>query len=459
MDARRLRLASRPILLACARPPLFLRRKSSLARQDKPSISHHLWLVGATIQVNTRKPKSWIKRQQRRMRLSIIQLGRRERASDLRIQADPLPEAGDRERETSAFWFRRVTTTVLLGNGAGVIALGSYIANGNDNADISRLAYPAMSSFLSGALLGFTCYIISYASTSMRFEAYMTIIERAAKIAKNSGKKTVTTQHDGVFYFLIILVCMQIACLIGSGVSFYKGSVYVLSYLGKSACSQKVEDYCYGSPLLFPFVDPYDPRLPTEDKSAKLPEKSDFTIQSFSEGVGKETEIARISVSSPQNFIVKDLVSRTTIQITSKYGRSCLFETSWFSSGGSILLKPKDSILLGQHLNEIDYHITPAYVRIYAEYTSLNGENNTESFDVDLTSGEAKVISAAKMPPISLLHFHIGEYIGVASESKLLSDEEDIRCLKLASDAGFALTENGERLVETLARSTRAKAP
>lgn len=122
-------------------------------------------------------------------------------------------------------------------------------------------------------------------------------------------------------------------------------------------------------------------------------------------------------------------------------------------------MKPKDSILLSQRLREIDYYITPTYIRIYAEYTSVNGEDNTESFDVDLTSGIAKVTSAAKIPLISLLHFHIGEYIGVAYESKLLSDEEDIRCLKLASDAGFALTENGERLVETLSRSTRAKAP
>lgn len=409
--------------------------------------------------MNTRKPKSWIKRQQRRMRLSIIQLARRERASQLRVQADPLPEAGDRERETSAFWFRRVTTTVLLGNGAGVIALGSYIANGNDAADISRLAYPAMASFLSGALLGFTCYIISYASASMRFEAYITIIERAARIAKNAGKKTVITQHDGVFYFLLVLVCIQIVCLIGSGVSFYKGAGYVLSYLGKSACSQNVEDYCYGSPLLFPLIDPYEPELPTEGRSVKLPEKSDFTIQSFSDGIGREAEITRISVSAPKNFTVKNLFSRTTVQITSKYGRSCLFEISWFSNGGTVLLKPKDSSLLSQHLGEMGYYIMPTYTRIYAEYTSINGEDNTQYFDVDLTSGLAKVISGAESPDISLIHLNIGEYIGLASESKLLSDEEDIRCLKLASDAGFALTENGERLVETLERSTRAKTP
>lgn len=128
-------------------------------------------------------------------------MSREARASELKVQAE-LPERGEQERETTSFWFRRVTTAVLLGNGGGIVALASYLSNSENVAEVSALSYPALSSFFSGALLGFFSYTISLITTSMRFDSHMNVFARAVEAARKAGKKQLLQNTMAFLLFL-----------------------------------------------------------------------------------------------------------------------------------------------------------------------------------------------------------------------------------------------------------------
>jgi hypothetical protein len=240
-------------------------------------------------------------------------MSRQVHASELKIQAE-LPERGEQERETSSFWFRRVTTAVLLGNGGGIIALASYLTNATDRAGVATLAFPALTSFFSGALLGFFSYTISLITASMRFDSHMNVFVRASEAARKAGKKTASTQHDGTFAFLIVLAGLQACCLVGAGASFYNGSSYILSSIGREACRDSTELYCIGSPIIFPFVNPR-PELQPEGRRHFSPVKpEDF---SFSTRLDQEGWISDIFLSAPNSRTIRGITSSTTVQIVS----------------------------------------------------------------------------------------------------------------------------------------------
>ncbi|MBU1347135.1 MAG: hypothetical protein KKA16_09310 [Alphaproteobacteria bacterium] len=383
--------------------------------------------------------------------MSIVALSRRERASDLRIQADPLPEIGDRDRETSAFWFRRITTAILLGNGAGVIAIGSYIADGKDNADTLGLAYPAMASFLSGIVLGFICYLTSYISTSMRLEAYVEIINRAAELARNAGKKTATTQHDGMFFFLILLVVAQIFFIIGSGASFYNGSSYVLSVLGQAACSKKQETYCYGTPILFPFADPYDPPDLDPDASTATPSRmltpADFTLEASVDGEGRDTAVSRLTLAVPPTHTLVDVTSSDTAQLTASNGDSCLFRTHWFSNGGTALIRSADIDKIRDRLRSRGYSFFATSSQLFAVTMNDVGSKYVTVLNADLNGDTPTVAPGFDRAPISLVPFLIEDDFGLAIYSEANATSGAIECLRLASDAGFELDAPSRRIL------------
>lgn len=365
------------------------------------------------------------------------------RASELKIQTE-LPERGDQERETSSFWFRRVTTALLLGNGGGIVTLSSYLANASDKPGVAILAYPALTNFFSGALLGFSSYAISLLIASLRFDSHMNIFSRAAEMARKAGK-TASTQHDGIFVFLILLAGVQTCFLVGAGVSFYNGSSYILSVLGREACKDSRERYCYGSPIIFPFVNPMPDLSAAENTSpAPAPTKpSDFTaIAAF----GSDRTPSRIYVSPPYNRTIAEITSETTVQMISPKGELCLFSTPFFADGGLALVEPNEITQLKNRLEQKGYSFIPVSSRILISSFVEKDKNELTILNIGFSDKNIFPTGEHIQSRLSIHPFAYGDIKGIVLLRYDADYEKYSDCLNMAEDAGFIVGQREKKI-------------
>lgn len=392
--------------------------------------------------------KNWFGRQARRLRLSILKVSREARASELKIQTE-LPERGDQERETSSFWFRRVTTAILLGNGGGIVAIASYLTSAADRSSVSILAYPALTSFFSGALLGFFSYTISFITASLRFDSHMNVFSHAVDMARKAGKKTASTQHDGIFAFLIVLSLVQTFCLIGAGASFYNGSSYILSVIGTEACKDSRESYCFGSPIIFPFVNPRPDLETKEEPRVIIAKPRDFSLTSTAASDGSAS---RIFVAPPESLTVRDITSSTTVQVVSPDGQSCLFSTPFFADGGPTLVRPIDITNLSNRLDDKGYSFIPVSARLFISTIDSDGGTGLTLINVGFSNTGVFITGGFTEASLSILPFPYGDIKGVVFLGENADPVAALPCLEFAENAGFA---QGEREAELLASTQR----
>lgn len=179
------------------------------------------------------------------------------------------------EREAAAFWFRRITTTLLVGNGGGVIAVASYLSNAKDTATAAVLAYPALSYFLSGVLVTVCSYTVAMLWSGFRVEAYAKHyaqkLEQLRSIEKNRVKpkegffaelkrewnKAPTPAERDVGWFTLsfaLLGVVQLGALVGAGWLFYAGASTVIAGAQEMLCrSQPNNEFCRFPPsVIFP---------------------------------------------------------------------------------------------------------------------------------------------------------------------------------------------------------------
>lgn len=362
-------------------------------------------------------------------------MSRQARASELQIKTE-LPERGDQERETSSFWFRRVTTAVLLGNGGGIVALASYLANTPDKTAVAALAYPALASFFSGTVLGFVSYTISLVNASLRFDSHMNLISRAAEIARKAGKKTAATQHDGVFGFLILLAIIQFFCLFGAGISFYKGATYILSFLGKEACKDVNETYCYGSPIIFPFVNPRSEPSETERPLRNILKARDFKINISFDGTNT---VDKVYFSPPDSQRIKEITSSTTVQVVSPSGELCLFSMPYFADGGLTLVRPRDIEGLISRMSQNGFALSPVSTRAFIKTIDNNKKAALTVVNVGYIGKDFYISTDHIESNISIHPFKYGIIKGISILHEGEHPENDAKCLKLTSDAGFEI--------------------
>ncbi len=387
-----------------------------------------------------RKPKSWFERQARRARLSVAKMSRQIRASELKIQTE-LPERGDQERETSSFWFRRVTTAILLGNGGGIVALSSYLANASDKPGVAVLAYPALTNFFSGALLGFASYTISLMTASLRFDSHMKVFISAVEVAKKSGK-TASTQYDEVFAFLIMLAILQAVFLAGAGASFYNGSSYILSAIGREACRDSRESFCIGSPLIFPFVSPRPELTSAQNAASKAVVPSDFTVVAAPSDDGT---VSRIFISPPRNHTVTELTTSTTVQIVAPSGDLCLFSTPYFADGGLELIRPTSISDLKDRLERRGYSFTPVSSRVFISSSTDDENGKLTLVNIMYSYNAVSMVSTYRDADLSVLPFPYGDAKGLVLVHEDADRKAVSRCLDMAEDAGLLLGERRHR--------------
>jgi hypothetical protein len=169
-------------------------------------------------------------------------------------------EPAAHERDAIAFWFRRLATTLALGNGAGVLALSGYITNSKHVEAAAIVGYPSLSFFLSGALLSFTSFVLSLIWASFRIEAYTEYFDRLSKL-KHVFDKDQNQLKNAVTIIGVIVFLGQVFAIGSSGWFFYSGCYAIVEGLRNIACvSSSDRAYCdrSASPL---FPRSYDESL------------------------------------------------------------------------------------------------------------------------------------------------------------------------------------------------------
>lgn len=167
-----------------------------------------------------------------------------------------VPEIAQHERDAAAFWHRRIAISLLIGNGAGVLAVGGFLGKAEAISVAAPIVYPALALFLTGVAFGFANLFISLTWSATRIDSYADFFTKVEALRKQKYVTDDGLTKNTVFGIALLLALLQIACLGGAGAYFYFASAKVVVGLGRIACaSEPSADFCSSKPS-FIFEDP-----------------------------------------------------------------------------------------------------------------------------------------------------------------------------------------------------------
>lgn len=232
--------------------------------------------------------------------------------------------------------------------------------------------------------------------------------------------------------------------MFGAGLSFYKGASYILNFTGAQACEDSNESYCYGSPIVFPFVNPKRDLTSPESEPPVRVRPADFRLSAHTDERGL---ISEVYVTPPTSSVVTDLVSTTTVQLVFPDGRLCLFATPFFADGGLSLVRPEQISRLYRQLERGGYIISPVSTRIFVSSRQGDGPAELNVLDIGYVSNDVVRTGSHVAADLSLLPFDFDETGGLVVLRDSGDQEEALPCLGLAKRAGLLLGRTEEQLL------------
>lgn len=374
-------------------------------------------------------------------------LGQQRTAAKQRLKSDikhakvVVPEVAPHEREAASFWYRRIATSLLIGNGAGVLAVGGFLGKAEALAVVAPLVYPALAKFLTGVAFGFGSLFISLFWTSGRIDTYVEFYTKMETI----GRKIVDPKLAGgkawINIILPLLLFAQIGFLMASGWYFYTGSTQVVLTVGRVACQvAPTSPFCDERPS-FLFSDPRP--LPLQAGAQPVRENLTTTplfVEHERQGRPSFSTLERLSVrgSSPISATMSSYTFRLNAADSVHRKRSCVITIAdWFDSSSP------------------PYKRSPLTDRFIAKAKSMTARYQVEplTFTINLEHGSSSSqvlkwdVADAQLFPMKMDMIESYDVVGIPGDydGGLLVYATSTfpggpACLELAGQAGFEIS-------------------
>lgn len=171
-----------------------------------------------------------------------------------------LPEPASYERDAVAFWSRRITLSLAIGNGAGILAISGFISGSENISDAAVFSYDAIAYFLSGLSFSFAAFFISFFWVGFRIDVINDYLEKLEKLKGRQGLHSgfdaidVWKNRPFIYSLSFILGLAQLGIILAAGAFFYLGSASILTGLSNAACQSTLSQAACGRQPKFPFV-------------------------------------------------------------------------------------------------------------------------------------------------------------------------------------------------------------
>jgi hypothetical protein len=310
---------------------------------------------------------------------------------DRKLAELQVPEIAQHEREAAAFWHRRIATSLLIGNGAGVVAVGGFLGKAETVNVAAPIVYPALALFLTGVAFGFVNLFISLIWSASRIDAYVDFFTKMEAIRKQKYVTDEGLTKNTIFGIATILFCLQFACLLGAGASFYLASAQVVIGLGRIACTTEPSAaFCENKPS-FMFEDPVDRyRLNSmSEPISKFVSKPTFVTHARTDGTNFDT-VDRL-ILRPRGTQPTSTSAEYTFRLVRTgpvHGNiSCTINiVDWFISGDSPFTRnPKTAAFLNHAAKQTaQFRLEPQFLSVSIRHVTDN-EPDFTTLEWDVT--------------------------------------------------------------------------